>query len=174
MGDNQGSKPLLTKAGCGCPESYHPAGGLVTNNSQRGEMTTSGAQLQDMKCSKIPLQGARFWSLIQKLGSCMPQDKAKRNKNETARIMRWLGCPGLGPHWSGATPAKVLLEQLVVQSLSHGRLFATPWTAERQASLSFTISQSLHKLMSIESMMSSNHFISVTPFSSQPQSFPES
>ena len=60
MGDNQGSKSLLTKAGCGCPESYHPTGGLDTNNSQRGEMTTSGAQLQDMKCSKIPLQGARF------------------------------------------------------------------------------------------------------------------
>ena len=89
----------------------------------------------------------------------MPQGKAKRNKNEIARIMRWLGCPGLGPHWSGATPAKVILEQLVVQSLSHGRLFATPWTAARQASLSFTISQSLHKLMSIESMMSSNHLI---------------
>ena len=39
----------------------------------------------------------------------------------------------------------------VVQSLSHVRLFVTPWTAAHQASLSSTISQSLLKLMSIES-----------------------
>ena len=39
---------------------------------------------------------------------------------------------------------------VVVQSLSHVQLFATPWTAAHQASLSFTISQSLLKLMSIE------------------------
>ena len=44
-----------------------------------------------------------------------------------------------------------------VQSLSRVWLFATPWTAARQASLSFTISQSLLKLMSIESVMPSNH-----------------
>ena len=46
---------------------------------------------------------------------------------------------------------------VVVQLLSHVRLFATPWTAACQASLSFTISQSLLKLMSIESVMPSNH-----------------
>ena len=51
---------------------------------------------------------------------------------------------------------------------------ATPWTAAPQASLSFTISQSLLKLMSIESMMPSNHLISVTLFSPCPQSFPAS
>ena len=45
---------------------------------------------------------------------------------------------------------------VVVQSLSCARLFATPWAAARQASLSFTISQSLLKLMSIESVMPSN------------------
>ena len=38
---------------------------------------------------------------------------------------------------------------LNLQSLSHTRMFATPWTAAHQASLSFTISQSLLKLMSI-------------------------
>ena len=47
----------------------------------------------------------------------------------------------------------------VVQSLSHVRLFMTPWTTAHQASLSFTISQSLLKLMSIESVMPSNHLI---------------
>ena len=47
---------------------------------------------------------------------------------------------------------------LVVQSLSRVRLFATPWTAAHQASLSFTISQML-KLMSIELVMPSNHLV---------------
>ena len=46
-----------------------------------------------------------------------------------------------------------------VQLLSHVRLFATPWTEARQASLSITNSQSLLKLMSIESVMPSNHLI---------------
>ena len=47
----------------------------------------------------------------------------------------------------------------VVQSLSHVRLFATPWTAVRQASLSFTISQSLLKFMTIELMVPCNRLI---------------
>ena len=46
---------------------------------------------------------------------------------------------------------------VVVQSLSCGRLFVTPWTAACQASQSFTLSQSLLKFMSIESVMLSNH-----------------
>ena len=52
---------------------------------------------------------------------------------------------------------------VVVESLSHVQLFVTPWTAVCQASLSFTISQSMLKLKSIESMMSSNHFILCHP-----------
>ena len=51
--------------------------------------------------------------------------------------------------------AVMLLFVIVVQSLSCVRLFATPWTAVCQASLSFTISWSLLKLMSIESVMPS-------------------
>ena len=50
-----------------------------------------------------------------------------------------------------------------VQSLSHVRLFATPWTAACQASLSITNSQSLCKLMSIELAMPSNHLILLPP-----------
>ena len=46
---------------------------------------------------------------------------------------------------------------VIVQSLSHVWLFATPWTAASQASLSFTISQSLLRLTSIELVMPSNH-----------------
>ena len=50
-----------------------------------------------------------------------------------------------------------------VQSLSHVRLFATPWIAARQASLSITNSRSLPKLTSIESMMPSSHLILCCP-----------
>ena len=52
---------------------------------------------------------------------------------------------------------------VVVQYLSHVRLFATPWTTARQASLSITISWSLLKLMSIEPVMPSNHLILCHP-----------
>ena len=51
---------------------------------------------------------------------------------------------------------------------------ATPWTAAHQVSLSFTISRSLLKFMSIELVMPSNHLILCTLFSSCPQSFPAS
>ena len=52
---------------------------------------------------------------------------------------------------------------VVAQSLSHVQLFATPWTAARQAFLSITISQSLLKLMPIELVMPSNHLILCCP-----------
>ena len=58
-----------------------------------------------------------------------------------------------------------------VQSLSHVRLFVTPWTAARQASLPITNSKNLFKLMSIESVMPSNISSSVSHFSSCHQSF---
>ena len=61
-----------------------------------------------------------------------------------------------------------------VQSLSHVWLFATPWIAAHQASLSITNSQSSLKLMSIESVMPSSHLILCRPFSSCPQSLPAS
>ena len=59
-----------------------------------------------------------------------------------------------------------------VQSLSRVQLFATPWTAARQASLSITNSQSLLKLMSIESVMTSNHLILCWPLLLLPSIFP--
>ena len=65
-----------------------------------------------------------------------------------------------------------MLSVVVVQSLSHVWLFVTPWTAACQASLSITISQSLLKLMSIESVMPSNHFILCHPFLLLPSIFP--
>ena len=59
-----------------------------------------------------------------------------------------------------------------VQSLSRVQLFATPWTAARQASLSITSSRSLLKLMSIESVMRSNHLILSHPLLLLPSIFP--
>ena len=68
----------------------------------------------------------------------------------------------------------IALEDIAVaiQSLSHVQLFATPWNAAHQAPLSFTISQSLLKLMSIELVMPSKHLIPHCPLSSCPQIFP--
>ena len=60
---------------------------------------------------------------------------------------------------------------LVVQSLSPVQLFAIPWTAAQQTSLSFTMSCSLLKLMSNESMMPSNHLILHRPFLLLPSIF---
>ena len=59
-----------------------------------------------------------------------------------------------------------------VQSLSHVRLFANPWTAAHQASLTITNSQSPPKLMSIESVMPSNHLILCCPLLLLPSIFP--
>ena len=59
-----------------------------------------------------------------------------------------------------------------VQSLSHVKLFATPWTAASQASLSITKCQSLPKPMSIESVMPYNHFILCCPLLLLPSNFP--
>ena len=61
-----------------------------------------------------------------------------------------------------------------VHSLNHVQLFATPWTAARQASLSFINSWSLLTFMSTESRMPSNYLILCCPFASSRQSLPAS
>ena len=61
---------------------------------------------------------------------------------------------------------------VVVQLLSHVWLFAIPWTAEHRASLTFTISWSVFKLMSLESVMPSNHLILCCPLLLLPSIFP--
>ena len=72
------------------------------------------------------------------------------------------------PNW------KSFRHWIVVYLLTHIQLFATPWAAVHQASLSFTVSCSLLRLMSIESVRPSNHLILCLPFSSRLQSFPAS
>ena len=97
--------------------------------------------------------------------------------------MRWAGLGEDHKKWEG--PPLLLYKQVfsasgnilktlvvvVVQSLSRVQLFVTPWTAAR---LSFTVSQSLLKVLSIVLMLPSNHLILCHPFSSCPQSFPVS
>ena len=75
---------------------------------------------------------------------------------------------------SGGHPpkARTFVVVVIVRSLSCVRLFVTPWTATCQASLSFTISRNLLKLMSVESVMPSNHLILCRPLLLLPSVFP--
>ena len=66
----------------------------------------------------------------------------------------------------------ILMMILSVQSLSRIQLFATPWTEAHQASLSITSSRSLLKLMSIESVMPSNHLFLCCTLLLLPSIFP--
>ena len=68
-----------------------------------------------------------------------------------------------GRDWSAVSTSQGRPQSSSVQLLSHVRLFETPWSAACQASLSITNSQNLLKLMSIESVMSSNHLILCCP-----------
>ena len=77
-----------------------------------------------------------------------------------------------GPAASRASSVLHGVQFSSVQSLSCLRLFATPWTAARQASLSIANSQSLLKLMPIESVMPSNHLILCCPLLLPPSIFP--
>jgi len=83
-----------------------------------------------------------------------------------ARTWKQPRCP-LADEWIIKLWYIYTMEYLVqfssVQSLSHVQLFATPWTAARQAFLSITNSRSLPKPMSTESMMPSNHLILCNP-----------
>ena len=73
--------------------------------------------------------------------------------------------------WPGIEPGLPAFI-VAVQTLSCVWLFSTPWTPIRQASLSFTISWNLLKLMSIKSMMPTNYLILCPPLFFCPQSFP--
>ena len=75
-------------------------------------------------------------------------------------------------HISGPNSQLILSACLFVQSLSSVWFFASPWTAAWQASLSFSISWSLLKPMSIESVMPCNHLIICHPLLLLPSIFP--
>ena len=106
-----------------------------------------GAFLLSLKCTSIPFSSFREkqWSKIE-----VTQDHASDFLNFRENNYFEMYCSTVC-HFSS------------VQSLSHVGLFATPWTATRQASLSITKCQSLPKSKSIESVMPSSHLILCRP-----------
>ena len=80
------------------------------------------------------------------------------------------------PEWNASafhqSPAVLFTKFNSVQSLSCVQLFVTPWTAARQVSLFFTISQNLVKLTCIELVMPSNHLVLCHPLLLLPSLFP--
>ena len=74
--------------------------------------------------------------------------------------------------WPVLGPAECAATVVFVHSFSRVQLFVTPWTAAHQASLSFTISQSLLRLMSLKLVMSSNHLILCHPLLLLPSLLP--
>ena len=103
-------------------------------------------------------------------------------KNSVDKGASWATVYGVKKSWTqlSTTPhtptytnkTRVNCIVVVVQSLSHGQLFATPWPAACQASLSFTIFPSLLKLMSTESVRPSNHLVLCPPLLLLPSVFP--
>jgi len=73
-------------------------------------------------------------------------------------------CPSFSMYYQCAGRFEFLYQIRSDQSLSHVRLFATPWIAARQASLSITNSRSSLRLTSIKSVMPSSHLILCHPF----------
>ena len=86
-------------------------------------------------------------------------------KRKKAKIVKaWKGKRMLPRYRIWNCAGEIKLHVAVVQSLSCFQLSVTPWTTARQATLSFTDSWSLLRLMSIESVMPSNHLILCCPF----------
>ena len=73
--------------------------------------------------------------------------------------------------WGSIPGRGTRIRVVVFQSLSHVRFFVSPWTTARQAFLPCTVPQSLLKLMSIQSVMPSNHFVLYQPFLLLPSIF---
>ena len=90
---------------------------------------------------------------------------------KTQAQFKLLLCDSLLVSSLGAT-GSVFIFVVVVQLLSNVWLFATPWTAAHQASLSFTTSLGFLRLMSIESVMPSNHLVHFRPLLFLPSIFP--
>ena len=116
--------------------------------------------------------GARMVNIDGKQIKLQIWDTVRENKNTLVPNITVKADAGIKGYDGGAKDGG----QSSVQSLSHVRLLATPWTTACWRSLSITNSWSLLKLMSVESVMPCHPTISssVTPFSSCSQSFPAS
>ena len=104
-----------------------------------------------------------FWSITEHM---MKESQLEwKTQGKKKGKISWQGYESL--EWWIPSPSLncilIFLFVVVVESLSHVQLFVTPWTAARQASLSYTISPSLLKFMSIKLVMLSNHFVLCQP-----------
>ena len=114
------------------------------------------------------MQGAWVWSLVGELRSHMPHSIGVAKKKEKNTIILCLNSEIDLDIWRVVEKEGkcMWIYTVVVQPLHHVWLFAAPWTATHQASRSFPVSWSLLRLMSIESVMPSNHLIPLPPFPS--------
>ena len=96
----------------------------------------------------------------------------KRRVDARAQSAESVAGPSCSPHHTHSVLEPLASSPVALQLLSHVQLFANPWTAARQASLSFTISWSSLKFVSVESLMSSNHLVLCRPLLILPSIFP--
>ena len=151
----------------GQPSTYHPflicrrqweqllsigwVGDKTEHRQTLGSACTEEVVLGGSCCLYNPLKAAEmeermgFWTGVWRM------DKMGTFSEAQSVSSRWWSLISLSVQFSS------------VQSLSRVRLFVTPWIAARQASLSITNSRSLHKLMSIKSVMPSSHLILCCP-----------
>ena len=143
-----------------CSEQVKDPGTLVLSSSPKAATLMTEKQIFDPRYFSLSLEARKDQS-----SSSSP--KAKGVCSFLALLpYSCLDLIGQGPMQGN------LLYLVSVQSLSHVRLFETPWTAASQASLSITNSCSLLKFMSIELVMSSNHLILCHPLLLLPSIFP--
>ena len=129
------------------------------------EFTVS--RLPDRPCGSLTVLIHR----LLRVGACGPPALHSAPQPGWVWVLLWLDFSGLG--WTFARGAGIISDYNSVQfSCSVMSNSVTPWTAARQASLSITNSRSLRKLMSIESVMSSNHLILCRPLFLPPSILP--
>ena len=131
------------------------------------EMVGWNHQLNGHEFEQAPGDGEGQGSL----GCCSPWGAKESDMTEWLNNKKNQGATYKGKLTKYPSFAKIHIV-VVVQLLSHVRLFATPWTAAPQASLSFTISWSLLKFISIDLVMPSNYLILCCPLLLLPSIFP--
>ena len=123
-------------------------------------------QVRLLSMAQSPVQQSSVMEVTFSQSSC-PKDRGQTKSLPTLSFLRGTGM-SREAHTSSGVHRQHVGKEIVVQSLGRVRLFATPCTVARQASLSFTIFWSWLKLMSVESMMPSNHLILCRPLCCQP------
>ena len=136
------------------PQVYDLTAQLCLTLGNSMDCSPPGSSLHGISQARIQEWVAIFFSR----GSSPPRDGTWVSSTAGRFFTNWATSkPGLG------SPRNHRYQFSSVQSLSHVWLFATPWIAAHQASLSITISQRSLKLTSIESVMPSSHLILCHP-----------